>query len=112
MAESHDNVIELEDFRVKDSKIFTGRDRGKSVRERSKIDELITQFEKIILVIPDNIYSINPSFLEEFLVNVVEKLGKEGFYKTFEIKNKGTYGFDRRLHEAVDSILRTRTGLD
>lgn len=112
MAKSHDNVIELEDFRVKDSKIFTGRDRGKSVRERSKIDDLITQYEKVVLVIPDEIYSINPSFLEEFLVNVVEKLGRDGFYRTFEIKNVGTYDFDRRLREAVESILRTRTGLD
>ena len=45
MALSKENIINLEDFRVKRSpseysKVFTGRDRGVYVRTASKIDEL------------------------------------------------------------------------
>ncbi len=112
MPNSKDNIIDLEDFRVSGSKVFTGRDRGRSVRDRSDIDSIAKNFKKVILVIPDNIYSINPSFLEEFLVHVVERYGRDGFYEKFEIENRGQYDFEKRLKEAVDSILRTSTGLD
>ena len=78
------NRIELETYRTKGAKIFTGRDRGEYVRTESKIDEIENKFDRIEFVIPDNIYSINPSFFEELFVNVVLKLGKEGFYKKFE----------------------------
>ena len=69
--------ILLENHRTKGSKIFTGRDRGKFVRQESKIDELEKCNYEIIIVIPDNLYSINPSFFEELFVNVVSKLGKK-----------------------------------
>ena len=78
---NNDKIINLEDFRAKEgnriSKVFTGRDRGKYVREKSRIDELEKQYDEITIIIPDQIYSINPSFFEEFLVNVVKNLGKE-----------------------------------
>ena len=44
MKQSKDNIINLEDFRVKRgnivSKVFTGRDRGVYVRENSHIDDI------------------------------------------------------------------------
>ena len=61
----------LEDFRVKDesqkkiAKIFTGRDFGEYVRIQSNIDDIEKTNDIIHVIIPDNIYSINPSFLEE-----------------------------------------------
>lgn len=109
---SKDNVINLEDFRVSGSKVFTGRDRGASVRKRSKIDELIDRYPSVVVVIPDNLYSINPSFFEELFVNVVERLGREEFFRRFEFRNEGSYNYLRRLEEAVDSILRTKTAID
>ena len=83
------NVIDLEDFRVKDqegniSKVFTGRDRGRTVRINSQIDKLETIYDTIIIKIPKDVYSINPSFFEEFLSNVVNKLNRKGFYEKFQ----------------------------
>jgi hypothetical protein len=113
---SKENTINLEDFRVKDgqrvSKVFTGRDRGKSVREKSKIDEVEAKYEEVNIVIPDNIYSINPSFFEEFLVNVVKKLGKEEFLKKFKFASEGDYEFESPLYQAIDRILKNQTALD
>ena len=113
---SNENTINLEDFRVKDgqrvSKVFTGRDRGKYVREKSKIDEIEDKYDEINIVIPDNVYSINPSFFEEFLVNVVKKLGKETFLNKFKFTSEGDYEFDSPLNQAIDRILKNQTALD
>jgi hypothetical protein len=113
---SMDNTINLEDFRVRDgqrvSKVFTGRDRGKYVRENSKIDEIETKYDTVNIVIPDNVYSINPSFFEEFLVNVVKKLDKEEFLKKFKFTSQGDYEFSSPLNQAIDRILKNQTALD
>ncbi|MEX2231056.1 MAG: DUF4325 domain-containing protein [Cyclobacteriaceae bacterium] len=99
-------VIDLQEFRTPGSKVFTGRDRGEQDRKRSKIDELVDKPGKIDLIIPPDIYSINPSYLEEFLVNVVQKLKKDGFFNKFKIVNNGPYKISRDLNEAIDRILR------
>lgn len=106
------NTILLETFRTKGAKVFTGRDYGELVREESKIDEIECKFDKVYFVIPDNIYSINPSFLEELFKNVVKKLGKEEFKEKFEFKNEGNYNFDKALDEAIERLLRSKTALD
>lgn len=116
--ERNKNTINLEDFRVKDikkgiiSKVFTGRDRGKKVREDSKLDKIEAENEKVEIIIPDNIYSINPSFFEELFVNVVKKLGKEKFIEKFNFTSQGDYVYEKPLNEAIDRILRSKTALD
>lgn len=106
------NTIELETFRAEKSKVFTGRDRGQYVREQSKIDKIEVVNDDVYFIIPDNIYSINPSFFEELFFNVVQKLGKEEFLKKFHFECLGDYDYHRPLNEAIDRILRKRTGLD
>jgi len=105
--------IRLESYRAApEAKIFTGRDRGKDVRVKSNIDELESQNDKIVFVIPANIYSINPSFFEELFVNVVKKLGKEAFFEKFQFSNEGEYKYEKPLSEAISRILREKTALD
>lgn len=110
------NVIYLETYRVvqgkKISKVFTGRDRGKLVREKSKLDSIEENNELVEIIIPDNIYSINPSFFEELFVNVVKKLGKSEFLKKFKFTSLGDYDYEKPLNEAIDRILRNLTALD
>ena len=82
--------INLDDFRSEDkvrhvkAKVFTGRDRGQEVREKSRIDELEKNNDEVIIEIPADIYSINPSFFEELFFNVVTKLKKEAFLNKFK----------------------------
>ncbi len=113
---SQENIINLEDFRAKEgqriSKVFTGRDRGEIVRKKSRIDELEQIYDTVKIIIPDNIYSINPSFFEEFLVNVVTKLGKEDFLKKFHFESLGDYEYELPLYQAVDRILKTQNALE
>lgn len=107
------NIIDLEKYRTPGSKVFTGRDRGIEVRKESKIDEIEQDTQnKIQIIIPEDIRSINPSFLEEFLFNVVTKLKKDGFMNKFEFVNKSVrYVFDEDLDEAIDCILRRDSSL-
>lgn len=116
MANNDIVTINLEDYRARSSdgtiaKVFTGRDRGRIVRERSKLDQLSERNEKIKFIIPDNIYAINPSFFEELFLNVVQKLGKEQFLKKFEFESQGEYSYEKALHEAITRILRTKSAI-
>lgn len=114
---SSKNTINLEDFRARDdkkgivSKVFTGRDRGEIVREQSKLDDIEAKYDTVNIIIPPNIYSINPSFFEELFVNVVTKLGKERFLEKFIFDYQG-FNFEDKLIEAIERILRDNTALD
>jgi len=105
------HVIDLQDYRTKGAKVFTTRPRGISVRNASKIDIIEPSYDNLVIKIPDDISSINPSFLEEFFENVVIKLGEEGFYKKFTFENNGRYKIDVDLAEAIERILREESAL-
>lgn len=111
MKYSKNNVIHLEDFRAKGAKVYTGRDRGKRARIDSKINEIEATNEKVFIIIPDNVYSIIPSFFEELFLDVVIKLGREIFIKKFEFKSLGEYQYEKPLNEAIERILRKRTAI-
>lgn len=104
--------IDLEKYRTPRSKIFTGRDRGLEVRELSKIDELVNQYDNIEIIIPDTLYAINPSFFEEFLVNIVKALGEKDFYNKVVFRNNSSFNYVIALKEAITRILRKKTALD
>ncbi len=111
MKISKENTIHLEDFRVKNAKVFTGRDRGEAVRIESKIDEIENHYSEVFIIIPDNIYSINPSFFEELFLNVVLKLGKDAFLEKFKFTSIGNYNYLKPLSEAIIRILRKKTAI-
>ncbi len=109
--------INLENYRAEDkvkhikAKVFTGRDRGALVREASRIDQLEANNDKVVVEIPSDIYSINPSFFEELFFNVVNKLKKEEFLRKFTFDAKGEYDFQDELMEAIDRILNDATAI-
>ena len=104
-------IINLNDYRTIGSKVFTGRLKGGEVRTISRIDELELKSDIIEIIVPIDIYSINPSFLEEFLVNVVSKLGTKGINDKFKFINEGDYKINKDLEEAIERILRIENAL-
>jgi hypothetical protein len=104
-------IIDLEDYRTPGAKVFTTRPRGISVRNASKIDSIEPKHDKIVIRIPEDISSINPSFLEEFFENVVLRLKEKGFYEKFKFENPGRYKITVDLAEAVERILRDESAL-
>ena len=105
---NNNSVINLQDYRTPGSRVFTGRDRGIEVRNASKIDLIEKESDEITIQIPDDISSINPSFLEEFFFNVVVKLQPKGFFKKFRFQNNGRYKITNDLQEAVERILNSK----
>lgn len=116
MSLSKNNEINLEDFRVVRSKnvyskVFTGRDRGRFVREQSRLDQIDGQYETVKIIIPEDIRSINPSFFEEMFVNVVKRHGRDEFLRKYHFKSLGDYNYEKPLTEAIERILRTNTAI-
>lgn len=111
---SKDNYICLEDFctrignRV--AKVFTGRDRGIEVREKSNIDVLYDTHHSITVEIPQGTFSITPSFLEEYFVNIVIKYGVAAFRDTVKVVANG-YEIAAPLEEAIDRIVQRKNAL-
>lgn len=112
---SKDNVIELVDFatRYRDvvNLVYTGRPRGKKVREDSHIDEILAQYGNITVVIPPDVFSITPSFLEEFFFNAVKTYGRGVFGEKIKIETNG-YSIDDQLEEAIGRILTKKSSIE
>ena len=72
---------------------------------------MVEKPEDVTVIIPPDIRSINPSFLEEFLQHVVLRLGAQNFYAKFHFENPGLYKIQNDLKEAVERILRTENAL-
>ena len=111
-------IINLEDYRVEDkesglkSRVFAGRSRGKHVREMSKIDELVANADRVVVNVPDDIRALNPSFIEEFLFNVVKTYGPTGYKTKVEFRSDRGFKFNSKVEEGVRRILRRMSGLD
>lgn len=111
-------VIDLNDYRVVDneskmkSRVFAGRPRGVTVRNSSKIDELVENYDIVEVIVPDDIRALNPSFIEEFLYNVVKKFGPSGYKEKVVFYSPGGFKFEAKLQEGVARIMRRMSGLD
>ena len=107
-------VIDLEKYRTSNktikSKVFTGRDRGEDVRKNSGIDNKFATADSLTIIVPDDIFSITPSFLEEFLFNIVHDYGKDAVLQ--KLRFKGKYDIHQSLDEAIDRILQKKNGLE
>ncbi|WP_169518480.1 hypothetical protein [Spirosoma panaciterrae] len=62
-------------------------------------------------MIPEQVRSINPSFLEEFLINAVRAYGREGFLTRVEFTKAQRYDVTDDLEEAIDRILTEENAL-
>jgi hypothetical protein len=106
-------TINLGDYRSRSgntvSRVFTGRERGKQVRELSKIDTLFNGGDRVTIIVPNDIFSITPSFLEELFKNVVANNSKKEILDRLTVE--GRYDLLSPLMEAIDRIEQSKTAL-
>lgn len=70
--------VDLDDHRSGQSRVFSGRDRGESVRDSSELKNFDKkEVEKIEIKIPKDTYIVTSSFLLGMLGDIIRKLGKE-----------------------------------
>jgi len=75
--------IDLGDFRSPESRVYSGQDRGKTVRKKLKIKETEHQYQIIKIIIPEDTISLNTSFFLGFLGESVKRYGEINFRKKF-----------------------------
>ena len=79
-----EKIINLNDFLHPKETALVGRDNGENVfksleTKQLSFQELETQYDKIIIQIPDRIVSINKSYFLGLFETVIERLKKDGF---------------------------------
>lgn len=76
-------VINMEEHRNKESRIFSGRPFGKSVRAKRDLNILDNQDCRVEVVFPEVTWSINNSFFLGMFAASIEKLGEEKFKEKY-----------------------------
>lgn len=93
--------VPLNPFLAKRSNVIVGRDFGRELARKLDLVRLLRLTDSITIVIPRRIYSINPSFLEGFLADVVT----QGLIDKLKFEFLGE-NFQHRVDEAVRSVKR------
>ena len=65
----------------------------------------LTPDDVIKIIIPKDVYSITPSFLEEFLLNIIRKLGMKRFFEKVKFISESGYQYESSLFETAERIL-------
>ncbi|ABF42399.1 hypothetical protein Acid345_3398 [Candidatus Koribacter versatilis Ellin345] len=80
---AHQNVIDLIEYRLPETKTYSGRVRGEFVRRQMKLEQLDSQIEVVQIVIPADTFSVNMSFFLGLFGDSVRTLGKHGFFEHY-----------------------------
>jgi len=91
---------------MNDKRIFVGKDFGEEVRLKSNIDFKFKTSDLVMLIIPHNVNSINPSFFEQFISNVVKDIGVDMFKTKLSVMHYGKYDYNSVIYESISRIKR------
>jgi hypothetical protein len=80
----------LKEYRPLNSTSFIGRVQGEEVRKKLSLEDLDNDDSEIVLKIPADTTSFNPSFFLGLLYKSIKKLGVEGFRKKYELRIEST----------------------
>lgn len=81
--ETAKTIIDMEEHRNPESRIFSGRQFGKSIRARRDLNVLDNQGGCVEVIFPDLTWSINDSFFLEMFEDSIEKLGEKRFKEKY-----------------------------
>jgi hypothetical protein len=80
-------MINLDDYKSSPkSRVFSGRDRGESVRIKLNIDAEDTKKENVVITIPPDTISLNSSFFLGLFGESVRKLGSDHFLDKYRFE--------------------------
>ncbi|MCI8485985.1 MAG: hypothetical protein HFJ20_02595 [Clostridia bacterium] len=75
--------VELKKF-IQNAKVISGRDKGKTLREKIKIEDKDKDNETYNIIIPEEVYSFNSSCFLGMFGESIKKLGEEKFREKYK----------------------------
>lgn len=103
-------VLDLAQYRSPNSKVFSGRARGERVRTEENLDRFDNSDEKIIVKIPDDVFSFNTSFFLGLFGKSVRSAGsREEFRRKFIFQSPDYLEVD--IEGGIADALRNSTPL-
>ena len=96
--------IDLQQYRVQNSKILFGRDFGAQVRNKLKLDEIDKTEEQVTIIIPNDIWSLNSSYFIGMFEKSILLLGEEKFRKKYLFQCSNNYILEN-INQGIDDIL-------
>ena len=101
-------TIDLEKYRSGNSRIFSGRDRGEAARRAANLDVLDRSGEKVLVIVPSNVRSVNSSFFLGMFEDSIKLLGREGFEERYSFEGPA---IERVLRYGIPASLNTTSPL-
>jgi hypothetical protein len=99
--------VDMNKYRSENSRVFSGRDRGKSVRAQLGLDEFDKNEEVAEFTFPVDILSINNSFFIGMFGLSVKNLGRVRFIQKY--KFFGDEVLLENIEEGIERSLRVRS---
>ncbi|NTU49808.1 MAG: hypothetical protein HGA87_02770 [Desulfobulbaceae bacterium] len=102
-----EKIINFDDFLTKKETSLVGRENGEALLKKSGIafSAIEKEFDLIVINIPDRIVTMNKSFFLGFFELSVQRLGKDEFFKKYQI-SASTYIISKLDEYAVAALLR------
>jgi hypothetical protein len=108
------HVIDLGAHNSDAIKVYAGRPYGENVRRAVGLDQFEESDETIIVVVPDDVFSVASSFFSGLFGDSVRKLGELEFRRRFQFRGASVaMALDEAIREALstDSPLAPRAAI-
>ena len=102
--EVQNNVVDLDKYRNPGTLVLSGRPKGEALRKQLGLDMKDQQLGIITVLVPQEIISLNSSFMLGLFADSIRKLGIEGFEKKyiFECGPEVLEDIERAKKEAIN----------
>lgn len=101
--------LNMSDFRPKKSLVFSGRPEGLRVRNDIKLEMAEKKSKKIIIEIPLDTISFNPSFFLGMFGKSISIMGKEKFLEIYEFRCSDH--IKKNIYENIEFALKVSNPL-
>lgn len=102
--------INLESIRQAKSRVFSGREFGKTVRIKYNLDELDISAEQITIVIPEDTISFNSSFFLGLFDKSIRNLGEDEFRRKYLFISTDIIG--KSIEDGIKRAQKNSNALD
>ncbi|KYG90888.1 hypothetical protein A0U40_17620 [[Bacillus] sp. KCTC 13219] len=102
--------INLGNVKKSKSRVFSGREFGKSIRTKYNLDDLDNTEGQITIKIPDDTISMNSSFFLGLFDRSIIKLGEDGFREKYKFICSPI--IDKSIEDGINRAQKNSNALD